>query len=311
MTRIAFLSAGAPRHGKNFREQVQRLADDAGYGWECEVWEWKTDGYESYDFSCVDWIWNVGNFGNFFQWLAQKKPRPKAISMWIGTDILQHRDIVRQGISDPFEAAALHIADAPNLVEEARELTGLDVTLYRSIPPETYAPSPITRWDRILAYVPQGREDFFRWDLIREVARDYPTLEFVIIGRSDPLADASANVRVVPEVSGDAKRELFLSAFALLRPCVHDVIGLTLIEMAQLGSYVFHSDTRIPHVLPARSVGEIEFHLDRIIERRENPNPAIGDYYGREYSDRALANDLDRLRQRMESAVRVPQVPGP
>src|SRR3990167_3099700 len=101
MTRIAFLSAGAPRHGKNFREQVQRLADKAGYGWECEFWEWKTDGYESYDFSCVDWIWNVGNFGNFFQWLAQKKPRPKAISMWIGTDILQHRDIVRQGISDP------------------------------------------------------------------------------------------------------------------------------------------------------------------------------------------------------------------
>src|SRR3990167_10567182 len=303
MTRIAFLSAGAPRHGKNFREQVQRLADKAGYGWECEFLEWQKDGYESYDLSCVDWLWNVGNFGNFFQWLAQKNPRPKTIAMWIGTDILQHRDIAQQGIPDPFETAELHIADAPNLVEEAKELTGLDVGFYRSIPPQTYAPSPITRWDRILAYVPQGREDFFRWDIIKEVARDYPALEFVIIGRNDPLAGASENVRVVPEISGEAKRELFLSTFALLRPCAHDGIGLTLIEMAQLGRYVFHSDTRIPHVLPARTVGEVEFHMDRLLEAKRDPDPKIGEYYGREYSESALADDLDRLRIRMEGTL--------
>ena len=301
--KIAFLSAGAPRHGKNFWEQVQRLADKAGYGWECEFMEWQKDGYESYDLSCVDWLWNVGNFGNFFQWLAQKNPRPKAIAMWIGTDILQHRDIARQGIPDPFETAELHIADAPNLVEEAKELTGLDVGFYRSIPPQTYAPSPITRWDRILAYVPQGREDFFRWDIIRSVAQDYAGISFAVVGRTEPLAETSENVRIMPEVSGMEKRRLFTECFAYLRPCVHDGIGLTLIVMAQLGRYVFHSDTRIPHVLPARNVGEIEFHLDRVLERRENPDPAIGENYGREYSESALADDLDRLRIRMEGAV--------
>src|SRR3990167_1068083 len=306
MTRIAFLSAGAPRHGKNFREQVQRLADKAGYGWECEFLEWQKDGYESYDLSCVDWLWNVGNFGNFFQWLAQKNPRPKTIAMWIGTDILQHQDIVRQGIPDPFETANLHVADAPNLVEEAKELTGLDFGFYRSIPPTPYSPKPITRWDSILAYVPPGREDFFRWDIIKEVARDFPDIEFFIVPRGfevSPLPEAPTNVRPTHDVSGTERDELYERCFALLRPIVHDGIGLTLIEMAQLGRYVFHSDTRIPHVLPARSVGEIEFHLDRILERKVGPTDESGAYYAREYSESALADDLDRLRIRMEGAL--------
>src|SRR3989337_722981 len=213
--KIAFTSAGAPRHGKNLQAQVQRLADKAGYGWETTFWEWKKDGYESYDLASIDWLWNVGQFGNFFQWLEQANPRPKTIAMWIGTDILQHNDIVRKGIPDPFE-------------------------------------------------------------------------------------DAPANVSILPEISGDAKLGEMVSCFAYLRPCQHDGIGLTLIEMAQLGRYVFHSDTRIPHVLPIRSAGEAEFHLDRILERKQPPNPEAGKYYVREYSESALADDLDRLRKRME-----------
>ena len=303
--KLAFTSAGAPRHGKNLQAQVQRLSEKAGYGWETQFWEWQKDGYESYDLASIDWLWNVGNFGNFFQWLEQLNPRPKTIAMWIGTDIIQHNDIVRKGIPDPFAAATIHIADAPNLVSEAAELTGLDVGFYRSIPPETYSPTPIERWDRILCYIPQGREDFFRWDIIREISRSYPDIGFRVLGRTEPLADAPANVSILPEISGDAKLGEMVSCFAYLRPCQHDGIGLTLIEMAQLGRYVFHSDTRIPHVLPIRSAGEAEFHLDRILERKQSPSPEAGEYYAREYSESALADDLDRLRKRMEGHVRV------
>lgn len=300
--KLALTSAGAPRHGKNLCAQVQRLSDKAGYGWETTFWEWLKDGYDSYDLASIDWLWNVGNFGAFFQWLGQANPRPRAIAEWIGTDITQHQEIVQRGIPDPFNAATIHVADAPNLVDEARELTGLDVGYVRSIPPETYSPSPIERWDRILCYIPQGREDFFRWDIIREVAADYPGIRFMVLGRTEDLAGASENVHIVPEIAGEHKNALLRDCFAYLRPCQHDGIGLTLIEMAQLGRYVFHSDTRIPHVLPIRSAGEAEFHLDRILgaKIRTGPNPAAGEYYAREYSESALADDLDRLRKRME-----------
>lgn len=295
--RIAFTSAGAPRHGRNLSKLIQDISDQSGWEWETEFLEWQRDGYESYDFTKYDWLWNVGNFENVFGWMATLPESCKRIAMWVGTDILQHAELARR-MPDPFAAAQIHIADAPNLVEEARQLTGLDVGYLRSIPPESYHPVPIQRWADILCYVPSGRDDFFRWGWILEVAKDYPSLVFHVLSRSGAEPELS-NVIHEPEVQGQAKRELFERCFAFLRPIEHDGVGLTLIEMAQLGRFVFHSDVRIPFVLPARSIGEIEFHLDELLRRQSNPDPIISEFYRREYSHERLREDVERLRERM------------
>lgn len=298
MVRLAVVSAGAPRHAKNLKIMLQETSDKEGWGWECDFLEWQKDGYESYDFTKYDWLWNEGNFENVFVWMSTLPESCGRIARWVGTDILQHDGMVRRGYPDPFGAAHIHIADAINLQEEARQLTGLDVGLVRSIPPEAYARAPIERWDGVLGYVPTGRDDFFRWPWFLELARDYPHLTFHVIGREQE-ANLPSNVRTYKEISGEDKRRLFESCFVYLRPIEHDGVGLTLIEMAQLGRWVFHTDTRIPHVLPARNLGEIEFGLDSILDSKRPPRQEISEYYVREFSRERLQSDLEGLRQAM------------
>ena len=300
--RFTFLSAGAPRHGKNLRSEVQAINDREKWGWETQFWEWQKDGYESYDFLWPDWIWNMGNFETVFNWMAEKKrdyPKLKFIAQWIGTDILQHESFVNQGFPDPFLAADIHIADATNLQDEARQLTQMDVGLVRSIPPKVYAPTPITQWDNVLAYVPNGRDDFFRWAWILEVAKEYPDITFNIIAR-DTTDGLPANVICHKEIGGAEKEALFRKCFAYLRPIQHDGIGLTLIEMAQMGRWTLHTDTRIAYTLPARSPGEIMFQLDEIIRTEKQPPQIASDYYRSEFNDQMLMNDLLGLKAQME-----------
>ena len=295
--KLAILSAGAPRHGLNLCTIVQSISDSEGWGWQTQFVPWEKDGYESFDFSAIDWCWWEGCFERVFEFMGQIEG-PYHAARWIGTDLLQHRELVARGYPDPFGNARIHMADAPNLVEEAHQLTGLDVALVRSIPPETYQATPITTWDNILCYIPTGREDFFRYGWILDVAQDYPDITFNILARQETPKEV-ANVRAIQEISGMDKRHLFERCFAYLRPIEHDGIGLTLIEMAQLVRFVFHSDTRIPYALPARSVGEIEFGLDEILRRKQQPSPEIAKHYHDEYSRERLARDLEGVRHRM------------
>lgn len=295
--RIAILSAGASRHARNLQTMLQRFSDSEGWGWETEFLEWRKNGYDDYDFARYDWCWWEGCFERVFE-LVSRIQGPKHIARWVGTDILQHQDMVSRGYPDPLHAATIHLADAPNLVEEARALVGVDVGYVRSIPPETYGHTPTDRWDNILAYVPDGREDFFRWSWFTELATDYPDITFNIIGR-EANDSKLGNVHCIKEISGNEKRQLFERCFAYLRPIQHDGVGLTLIEMAQMGRWVSHSDTRIPYALPARSVGEMEFHLDRILETRQAPPKEVSDHYRREYDEGRLREDLEGLRRRM------------
>lgn len=298
--KIAFLSAGAPRHGVNMTKEVQQLSDKAGWGWQTEFWDWKQDGYDSYDFSSVNWAWWVGCFGTVFQFI-QARPECKHIAQFIGTDVLQHVEMMQQGQYDPFDAATIHIADATNLQAEVKQFFRVDCGFVRSIPPQTYAPKPITRWDNTMAYVPPGREDFFRWAWILELAKDYPDITFNVVPRPQKTTDLP-NVNEMDEISGAVRDEWYEKCFAYLRPIEHDGVGLTMIEFAQLGRFVFHSDTRIPHVLPARSVGEMEVNLDRILERKQPPDKKISEYYTREFSYDALDEDMKRLKAKMEAA---------
>lgn len=298
--RLAVLSAGAPRHGRNITQQWQSISDGSGFGWELTFLEWvENRGYDDYDFKQFDWCVWVGVFERAFDFMLQL-PGCKHAALWVGTDLLQHQGLVAQGYPDPFQAARIHLADAPNLQAEAHELTGLNVGYVRSIPPKTYSPTPITRWDNVLAYVPPSREDFFRWEWILELARDYPGITFNVVPRDKKTTDVP-NVKEIADISGVARDELYETCFAHLRPIEHDGIGLTMVEFAQLGRFIFHSDTRIPFVNPARSVGEMEVYLDIILRCKQPPDPKIADYYIHEFNTDALENDLTRLKTSMET----------
>ena len=294
---VAILSAGAPFHGKNIRTQFQYVSDKHRWGWEIDFLEWRKDGYESYDLSVYAWCIWIGCFERVFEFMGGIEG-PKHIALWIGTDILQHQELIAKGYPDPFQAASIHLADAPHLCQEASELTGLPLGYLRSIPQYQFEPKPIDRWDSVLTYIPQGRDDFFHYPWIREIAADYQDLTFHILSRQEDKR--IGNIVEHAHIDGDARNQLYSDCFAILRPCVHDGVSLTLIEMAQLGRYFIHSDLRIPFALPGRTVGEIEFHLDRLLTKKSQQDNSTIDYYRHEYSMDALEGDIVKLKEHME-----------
>lgn len=294
--KFAVLSAGAPRHGRNAAAQWQGISDSEGWGWEVSFLEWGKDGYARHDLGLYDACVWLGCFERVFEFMGGIEG-PRHIAYWIGSDILQHSDLVARGYRDPFGAAATHVADAPHLAEEARALTGREVGYVRSIPPGPVAPSPIRGWESVVCYVPVGREGFFRYGWIGEVASDYPDLRFDVLRPGIAEEKVEGNLIEHPDSGREGALGLLDSCFALLRPCVHDGVSLTLVEAAQMGRHFIHSDTRVPHAVSGRSVGEIEFRLDRLLELRQQPDEAVGEFYRKEYSVEALAGDLGRLRE--------------
>src|SRR3990167_6353111 len=125
--KLAVLSAGAPRHGRAITKQWQSIADQNGWGWELEFWEWEEDGYSSRDFSSVSWAVWVGLFERVFEFMTMQ-PECKHIGLFVGAELLQHRYLVQRRSNDPLGATSIIVADAQNLVEEARQLTILDVS---------------------------------------------------------------------------------------------------------------------------------------------------------------------------------------
>jgi len=161
LVKLAFLSAGAPRHGRVFTKQWRSIADEFGFGWELDFLEWKSNAYDDYDFGRYDWCIWIGCFERVFEFMEQIKG-PKHAALWVGTDILQHQDMVSRGHPDPFAAARIHLADASNLQEEAKQ-RGYTMTLFgrRRYLPELKSPNPMLRAqaERIAINMPiQGLE---------------------------------------------------------------------------------------------------------------------------------------------------------
>ena len=85
--KLAILSAGAPRHGLNLCTMVQSISDSEGWGWQTQFVPWVKDGYDSFDFSTVDWCWWEGCFERVFEFMGQIEG-PHHAARWIGTDLL-------------------------------------------------------------------------------------------------------------------------------------------------------------------------------------------------------------------------------
>src|SRR3990167_11492963 len=119
--KIATLSAGAPRHGHAITKQWQSISDENGWGWQLDFWEWENEKvYNNRYFASVQWAVWIGLFERAFDFMLMQS-ECKHLGVFVGTDLLQHFDLVQRGYPDPFHAATILAADAPNLVEERSE----------------------------------------------------------------------------------------------------------------------------------------------------------------------------------------------
>jgi hypothetical protein len=187
---------------------------------------------------------------------AGRAGRP-LVNHWIGTDVyrfLHDRPLKRwlkkrliSGVS------ATHLADSENLRIELASLgvsaAVLPLISRLSIPPE---PPPLPERFAVLSYLPSDRWDFYHGDLVLEVARRLPDIEFHIAA-SASLPEKLPNVTAHGFVTDI--RPLMLQVSAYLRITVHDALAKLVLESLAYGRHVLWNQD-LPHCRRVTNVEE-------------------------------------------------------
>lgn len=224
--------------------------------------------------------------------LAQALGVPTVIH-WVGSDVLDARRYLAHSTSF---ARAVHWAVAPWLVEELARL-GIQSELvplpwgplreYLSQPPP-----PLPDHFTVLSYLPDEKPELYARDMILQLAHDFPTVRFLIVGgRGAVLRCIPPNLRFLGRVR--ALQPIYAQTNVLVRLVQHDGAPRMIQEALALGRHVIWSYPA-PGVLQARDYSELKALLGQLWEAHCHDQLSFN-WEGHEHIRNQ--NDPDRLSQ--------------
>ena len=184
----------------------------------------------------------------------------KVISHWIGTDVLKAKKN-KSVISRVQSYINCNLACSPLIKDELLEL---------NIPAREFAILPIgmskdysklPEKHAVLAYLPEGKEEFYGIEYVKYAAQNYPSVKFYIVGNSNDTIKIS-NVEFLGKITQEEMSQLYDRTTILLRLPKHDGLSLMLLEALIKGKEVLYC---------------YDFPYTRRIENKEQLDKAIKD----------------------------------
>ena len=174
-----------------------------------------------------------------FLWAARTLGKNKVVMLWSGSDVLFAKDELAKGKMDPWVAGRVHWAVSPWLAKEVREL-GVDCEHVQVSFVDPVRPVPLPEKFSVLVYTPSVRKaDLYGLDLILEVARNLPSIEFKLVGLEEGrIPDTPPNLKIFPRVDLTAFYEM---ATVIWRPVRHDGLPFMVLEAMARGRHVLYS----------------------------------------------------------------------
>jgi glycosyltransferase involved in cell wall biosynthesis len=240
--------------------------------------------------------------------LLQKK---QLIMFWCGSDTVEAYKDYEAGLVDPWIAEKVHWAGSPWLADEVRAM-GLQCEYV----PATWvdvpaALPPMPAKFSVLAHLSSAtRVSLYGIDLLFEVARKLPNVEFRVVGiLPGESLRGPANVKIQGRVPSMVP--LFSETSVLWRPARHD--GLSFIALEALGhgrhvlwSYPFKGATVAKDAVSGYQ--EIQRMLDLHLQGKLEINRIGADHIASNFTpDRIRENILSRWRQIITSQAGAPE----
>ncbi|HSU94048.1 MAG TPA: hypothetical protein VLI43_10090 [Gemmatimonadaceae bacterium] len=200
------------------------------------------------------------------------------VRWWVGTDVLNAttKPEVREHAQRVNRIISANVAVAPHLVEELATI-GIDASFVPSVVEPELIPPTIVRWGKkvrpVLIYLPGGRKEFYRIDLMEAVIASNPDLEFIVVADQTHALALYPNVESLGWVAD--MRPHYDRAGCVLRMTAHDGLPRMLLEALLRGLYAIYS-WPLEGCWQARTPEETAFALARYRQMKE-PN-----MYGRE-----------------------------
>jgi hypothetical protein len=228
-------------------------------------------------------------------------PSANIVRYWIGTDVDNSvRDSGANRLTGGFDSSRrldTHLAGAPWLVAE---LNGIGITAsYVAHPaelPQVSPPPEMPSNFRALAYIAEGRFEYYGGPTILEAARQLPGIDFDIVGcRAPATEEVPANVSFLGWRSD--LDQLMLQSSVVIRLARHD--GMSLIVREALASARFVIWTRqmtavltVPHDSPAAVVASLRDLVASHVAGTLRPNGAGWSYARQEFEPGRLVRRL-------------------
>jgi glycosyltransferase involved in cell wall biosynthesis len=183
-----------------------------------------------------------------------------------------------------------HLVVSDNLAEELSRL-GVETEVVPLVSEMIGEVVPLPKLFTVLAYLPEGRGEFYGAPVVYELAARHPSWRFLILGRA-PTARGLSLPNVTEFDRWLDMHEVYPEVSALVRPTAHDGLPRMVLEALSWGRYVVFSRP-FPHCLLGQTKDEVEAALVELCTRSE-PNHAgsrhVHENYTHERTAAALAS---------------------
>ncbi|MCM1157280.1 MAG: hypothetical protein NC300_02130 [Bacteroidales bacterium] len=211
----------------------------------------------------------------------------KVILHWIGTDVYNY--IHSADSPKPYTGKVSHVTGS-QLLHDELEAAGIQSDIIPIIPfgmklelmemPDKHA---------ALVYLPKGREDFYRGDIVRELAVRNPDIDFHIVANDQYNPLDLPNVVFHGKLDSEKMNALYRQISVLVRLPEHDGLSMMVIEALAKGKQVLYRYEH-PYVYTPDSMemDDIDTKFKEIVSERPKQNKQGHDYILEQYTEEQM-----------------------
>jgi len=221
---------------------------------------------------------------------------------WIGSDVLSFKSgKASRGLRGVINRLAAykwtktHIADSPEVAEELGSI-GISASVVRLLPERIEAdvkalPTNLS----VLSYWSNSRKDFYRGDIVLQLAREFPSIQFIIVGATNGGSIPPPNVKFLGFRNNID--DIYERSTVLIRLPEHDSLSAMVLEMLARGRYVIYNK-KVPGCHFAENFDEAKEALGQIMKLKE-PNIGGAQFVKENFSVAGEAKKLAQICTRL------------
>lgn len=212
--------------------------------------------------------------------------KKKVIMHWIGTDVYQ---TIHSDKPEIYTGNIHHICGSKLLHDELKSIN-ISADIIPILPlkmnmdiikqPEKHS---------VLIYLPEGKEDFYGADRIRELAIRNPNIEFHIVANQGYKPLELPNVIFHGRLNSEEMNDMYKNISILLRIPKHDGLSMMVIEALAKGKQVLYKYEH-PYVYTPKSlnIDDLDKTFKEIIATEPSENKKGHDYVAEYYTEKEI-----------------------
>ena len=220
----------------------------------------------------VDILYNVYTIPQCKLFRLAKLCKTRIITEWIGTDVYNAL-LNPVDYNKGMEMIDIHLACSFDLKKELNSM-GIESTVVPIIPFHNIRldVAEMPAQHEVIIYMPTGKEDFYGFDILKNIFEHYPNTIFHIVANENKLLFSKyPNVILEGYLTHEDMEKLYDNISIVIRHTVHDGLSMSIIEGLSKGKIVFWNHNH-PYTIKATKLEEYYLYLDQILENKPEAN---------------------------------------